>query len=162
MEAKKRDRTTGVLLWASAALIGLLAVGAVLMLAGVAGMFYHDAPEYRYALWPCAAYVGVGALPCLLALGAFCRLIGLIQSDRSFSRESEKTVRFIAVMALIVCAYLAAGFAVSLITGVGAAMLVIVFLFLMPAFLCVGLMALALARLIHRATLLREDNELTV
>ena len=54
------------------------------------------------------------------------------------------------------------GFAVSLITGVGAAMLTIVFLFLMPAFLCVGLMALALARLIHRAALLREDNELTV
>ena len=54
------------------------------------------------------------------------------------------------------------GFAVSLITGVGAALLTIVFLFLMPAFLCVGLMALALARLIHRAALLREDNELTV
>ena len=68
----------------------------------------------------------------------------------------------IAVMALIVCAYLVVGFAVSLITGVGAALLTIVFLFLMPAFLCVGLMALALARLIHRAALLREDNELTV
>ena len=45
---------------------------------------------------------------------------------------------------------------------VGAALLTIVFLFLMPAFRCVGLMALALARLIHRAALLREDNELTV
>lgn len=162
MQEKKRDRVTGVLLWTASALIGLLAVGAALMLAGVAGMFYHDAPEYRSALWPCAAYAGVGAVPCLLALGAFCRLIGLIQSDRSFSQESEKTVRFIAVMALIVCAYLVVGFAVSLITGVGAAMLTIVFLFLMPAFLCIGLMALALARLIHRAALLREDNELTV
>ena len=49
------------------------------------------------------------------------------------------------------------GFAVSLITGVGAALLTIVFLFVIPAFLCVGLMALALARLIHRAALLRED-----
>lgn len=162
MEEKKRDRTTGVLLWTAAALIGLLAMEAALMLAGMEGMFYHDAPEYRYALWPCAAYAGAGAIPCLLALGAFCRLIGLIQSDRSFSRESEKTVRFIAVMTLIVCAYLAAGFAVSLIMGVGAALLTIMFLFLMPAFLCVGLMALALARLIHRAALLREDNELTV
>ena len=86
MQEKKRDRVTGVLLWTAAALIGLLAVGAALMLAGVAGMFYHDAPEYRSALWPCAAYAGVGAVPCLLALGAFCRLIGLIQSDRSFSQ----------------------------------------------------------------------------
>ena len=50
----------------------------------------------------------------------------------------------------------------QLLRGLGAAMLTIVFLFLMPAFLCVGLMALALARLIHRAALLREDNELTV
>ena len=162
MEEKKRDGTTGVLLWAAAALIGLLAVGAVLILAGVAGMFYHDAPEYRYALWPCAAYAGVGALPCLMALGAFCRLIGLIQSDRSFSRESEKTVRFIAVMALVVSAYLTAGYAVMLMMGEGAAVLTVLLLFLVPAFLCVGLMALALARLIHRAALLREDNELTV
>ena len=37
MQEKKRDRVTGVLLWTAAALIGLLAVGAALMLAGVAG-----------------------------------------------------------------------------------------------------------------------------
>ena len=54
------------------------------------------------------------------------------------------------------------GGSMQLLRGLGAAMLTIVFLFLMPAFLCVGLMALALARLIHRAALLREDNELTV
>ena len=162
MEEKRRDRTTGVLLWAAAALIGLLAVGAVLILAGVAGMFYHDAPDWPWEFLPYAVYVGVGAVPCLLALGAFCRLIVLIQSDRSFSRESEKTVRFIAVMALVVSAYLTAGYAVMLMMGEGAAVLTVLLLFFVPAFLCVGLMALALARLIHRAALLREDNELTV
>ena len=36
MQEKKRDRVTGVLLWTAAALIGLLAVGAALMLAGLA------------------------------------------------------------------------------------------------------------------------------
>lgn len=162
MEEKKRDGTTGVLLWTAAALIGLLAVGAVCILAGVAGMFYHDAPDWPWEFLPYAVYVGVGAVPCLLALGAFCRLIVLIQSDRSFSRESEKTVRFIAVMALVVSAYLTAGYAVMLMMGEGAAVLTVLLLFFVPAFLCVGLMALALARLIHRAALLREDNELTV
>ena len=122
-------------------------------------MIYH---EWHCKLWPYAVYVCVAAVPCLLALGAFCRLIVIIQADRSFSRESEKTVHFIAVMALIVCAYLVIGYAVMLMIGEGAAVLTVLLLFLVPAFLIVGFMTLALSRLIHRAALLREENDLTV
>ena len=122
MEKQKRDHVTGVLLWTSAALIGLLAVGVIFILANVAGMIYR---EWHCELWPYVVYVCVAAVPCLLALGAFCRLIVLIQADRSFSRESEKTVRFIAVMALIVCAYLVTGYAAMLMMGEGAAVLTV-------------------------------------
>ena len=74
----------------------------------------------------------------------------------------SRNVLYIAVMALVVSAYLTAGYAVMLMMGEGAAVLTVLLLFFVPAFLCVGLMALALARLIHRAALLREDSELTV
>ena len=162
MEEKKRDAATGALLRTAAALMFVLALFAALVVVLVAAELYETAPEYRFAFWPCVAYTAVGAVPCAAALGAFCRLIALIQSERSFTRESEKCVRFIAVMALTECAYMAAGEAAMLISGVGAPWLCALLLTLLLAFLCVGLMALALARLIHRAALLREDNELTV
>ena len=123
---------------------------------------YGYAPEYRYAFWPCLAYSLGSALPCLAALIAFVRVIRAVQGDRSFSCETEKSIRFIARMAFAEGIYLIVGVVLSCVSGVGSPGLVVILFGLSVIALVIGLLASALARLIDRASAMREENDLTV
>lgn len=160
---KQSDRKVGMMMGIVAAVfaLGIIVVYGLLM-PPIAVICREMLPELEWFFWPCVAYCCSTAVPCIAALIAFIRLIVLVQTDRSFSRESEKSVRLIGWMAMCEAALLVIGVFIQASLEVGAPVLVILFFMLIVIALLVGLLALALARLIHRASLLREENDLTV
>lgn len=119
-------------------------------------------PEAAWLRWPGTVGIWVIALLCYLALGEFWRICSRIGRDESFCRENASSMLHIGYLAFAV-ALLVLGGAVFLIIikYLNAAWIFVVFFVLCVA-VGIGVLCVALAKLIENAASLKEENDLTI
>lgn len=107
-------------------------------------------------------YIAGAALPCALAVGMLAAVIHEIGQGRAFSAGNVKWMRGIAGTAFLECAYIAAGVIGWSIAGLMHPGVVLLALVLMMLGAGIGILAHSLAGLIHKASEIQQENDLTV
>lgn len=119
-------------------------------------------PEAAYLRWPGTIGVWVIALLCYIALWEFWRICTRIGNDNSFCMENARSMKHIGLLAFL-AALLIVGAEIFLISihCFGGTELIATF-FLVFAACGIGVVCLALSRLIRNAAELKEENDLTI
>ena len=107
-------------------------------------------------------YTAGAAVPCALSMGMLAAVIHEIGCERAFTERNAKWMRGIAAMAFLECGYILAGLIGWSMTGMMHPGAVIVALALTMFGAGVGLLAWALSGLIRKASVIQQENDLTV
>lgn len=119
-------------------------------------------PEYKYAKLPWMIFIYISGIPCFIAMGLSWKITSNIGADKSFCKENAKLFNIFSKLALVDSIFF---FMVSLIfelvglnhPGILLFSFLIVF-FGLAVYICMG----ALSYLVSKATVLQEDNDLTI
>lgn len=120
-------------------------------------------PEYAPLYWP--GLIGLWCVAALFLLGLweYFRVCGRIGQERSFCAENARSLGRIALyMALDGALWLGAVFAPGLVFHLDIGPVFILFLLCALASFALGILAWGLGRLVQKAAVLQEENDLTV
>lgn len=120
-------------------------------------------PEYAWAFWPCLAFAWLFAVPVFWAMTLMWAVFGRIGRGEAFCRENARALRTVSRLAFCDAVLVPVGVIVLGLLGAGSPGLTVI---LMPAgtMVCalVGVMAMALGRLVADAAALQDESDLTV
>ena len=151
--------------WLKVILAGVAACGLAVYLMIIPGYgasmasFY---PEFSYAYYPWLYFLWGTALPIYAALFLGWKIAANIGSDRSFTAENAKYLKWISWLAAGDAGYFFIGNIVLLFANCshpGIALLSLLFVF---AGIAVAVAAAALSHLVNRAADLQEQSDLTI
>lgn len=126
------------------------------------GEYVAMAPELAYLRWPGTIGMWVIAVLCYGALWEFWKICTQIGSDNSFCKENARSMKRIAQLAFLAAFLILAGGVFLACTGcLGLTKAMKVF-FVITAACGLGVICLALARLIQNAADIKEENDLTI
>lgn len=112
--------------------------------------------------WPGLIGIWVIGLLCYLALGEFWKICTRIGDDDSFCKKNARSMQIIALLAFLAAILLLVGGVIRACLGF-LELLNAVKLFFVIFIACgLGVLCLALARLIENAAKLKEENDLTI
>lgn len=119
-------------------------------------------PEAAWLRWPGTIGMWAIALLCYLALWEFWRICTRIGRDDSFCRENASSMLHIGILAFAVGVLILGGTIFLMVIEYlnAAGMLVIFFVLCVAA--GIGILCVALSRLIENAASLKEENDLTI
>lgn len=122
------------------------------------------APEYAALFWPCLVWAWVFAVPVFWALFPCWQVFGSIaHKGAAFTRENAARLRLIAYLAFADAVIFPVGMVVIALLGGGFAALTLVITPLVTfAAAAVGFACYVLSRLVLDATVLREENDMTI
>lgn len=146
-------------------IVGTVIIGiliCVLLIPYLGNYMVQQYPEYEYAKLPWMIFIYMSGMPCFLAMGLSWKITCNIGKDNSFCRENAKLFSIFSKLALVDTIFF---FVVSVIfefaglnhPGILLFSFLIVF-FGLAVYICTG----ALSYLISKATILQEDNDLTI
>ncbi len=118
------------------------------------------APGWLY--WALAGRAWAVAALSYLALGKFWSICTRIGADNSFCRENARAMGHISILAFLAAGMIAAVDIWLYFAGLLGKIQAVGHFFLAFAACGLGVVALALARLIQNAALLKEENDLTI
>ena len=131
--------------------------------APIAGLQYRALlPEYAYLFIPALVFLWLIGLIYLIAMADYFRICRRIGQDRSFCPENEKSLSRIAFLLIGAAAIWLLGIPLGLLLGLGSGIWTVAFLLAAAASAAMGMLAGGLARLLKRATEIKEENDLTV
>ena len=120
-------------------------------------------PEFAWAFWPCLAFAWLFAVPVFWAMALRWAVFGRIGRGEAFCTANARAMRTAAQLAFFDAVLVPVGVITLGLLGAGSPGLTVI---LMPAgtMVCamVGVMALALSRLVADAAALQDDNDWTV
>ena len=120
-------------------------------------------PEYAWAFWPCLIFAWLFAVPVFWAMGRMWDVFGRIGRGAAFCKENAAAMRTVSRLAFFDAVLVPAGIITLALLGVGSPGLMVL---AMPlgtmACALVGVMAMALSRLVADAATLQDENDLTV
>lgn len=119
-------------------------------------------PEAAWMRWPGTIGMWVIALICYLALGEFWRICGRIGKDESFCRENAVSMGHIGILAFAVAVLILGGAVFLMVIGYLNAAWFLVIFFVLCVAVGIGVLCLALSRLIDNAARLKEESDLTI
>lgn len=152
----------------------LLRIGLVIAAAVCAAIFFWFLPElgrgiakadpaYAWAFWPCLGFAWLFAVPVFWAMLRMWTVFGRIGQGAAFCRENAQALRTVSRLAFFDAALVPAGVITLALLGAGSPGMTVI---AMPAgtMVCalVGVMAMALSRLVADAAALQDENDLTV
>ncbi len=159
-EIRKHEK--GSLMYLASGLIVTGGAALFLMLMAVAHEFISAEPVMQAHAGGIYLYCAGSLLPCAAAVVLFLMIVRLIALGLAFSARTARLMRLIALMAFAECVYLAAGCTGYLLIGLMHPGVMLVTLAIVLLGGGIGLLALALSRLITRASDLQQDCDLTV
>lgn len=120
-------------------------------------------PEYAWAFWPCLSFAWLFAAPVFWAMAVMWRVFGRIGRGRAFCMENAGALRTVSRLAFFDAALVPVGVITLALLGAGSPGLTVL---AMPlgtmACALIGVMAMALSRLVADAAALQDENDLTV
>lgn len=142
------------------AIIGLIICFIIVPVLGKDLLTIH--PEFDYMFIPSLIFIWITAIPFYIALWLSWSIAGEISKDRSFSKKnadslkkisylavSESMLYFLAIVALLILKLLHPG-------------ILIIALFIIFIGIALAVTTAALSRLVEKARLIEEENELTI
>ena len=120
-------------------------------------------PEYAWAFWPCLAFAWLFAVPVFWGMAVMWSVFGRIGRGAAFCAANAGALRTVSRLAFFDAVLAPAGVITLALLGAGSPGLTVI---AMPAgaMACalVGIMAMALSRLVADAAALQDENDLTV
>ncbi len=144
----------GLILSAGLAVFAILLIALREMIYAEPLMSAHAAGIYSYCIG--------AAVPCASAVGMLMMVIREIGHDCAFTECNARWMRGISVMAALECVYILAGLIGWSAVGIMHPGVIILALALVMFGAGVSILALSLARLIHRASDIQRENDLTI
>ena len=155
-------------------LAALLRIGLVIAAAVCAAIFFWFLPElgrgiakadpaYAWAFWPCLGFAWLFAVPVFWAMAALWAVFGRIGRGDAFCMENARDMATVSRLAFFDAVLVPAGVITLALLGAGSPGMTVI---AMPAgvMVCtlVGVMAMALSRLVADAARLQDESDLTV
>ena len=120
-------------------------------------------PEYAWAFWPCLIFAWLFAVPVFWGMALMWKVFGRIGRGEAFCAANARAMHTVAWLAFFDAVLVPVGVITLGLLGAGSPGLTVI---LMPAgtMVCamVGVMALALSRLVADAAALQDDSDWTV
>ena len=120
-------------------------------------------PEYAWAFWPCLIFAWLFAVPVFWAMAALWAVFGRIGRGDAFCMENARAMATVSSLAFFDAVLVPAGVITLALLGAGSPGMTVI---AMPAgvMVCtlVGVMAMALSRLVADAARLQDESDLTV
>lgn len=120
-------------------------------------------PEYAWAFWPCLIFAWLFAVPVFWAMAALWAVFGRIGRGDAFCMENARTMATVSRLAFFDAVLVPVGVITLALLGAGSPGMTVI---AMPAgvMVCtlVGVMAMALSRLVADAARLQDESDLTV
>ena len=153
-------KTRGMLI--ACGMISLAAAAVFAFLFAVVQEMIHGEPLMGAHAAGIYLYTAGAAVPCALAMGMLAAVIHEIGCERAFTERNAGWMRGIAAMAFLECAYILAGLIGWSMVGLMHPGVMILALALTLFGGGVGLLAWALSGLIRKASVIQQENDLTV
>lgn len=144
-------------------IVGL--IGTVVFLIVVPNMGQSIAlknPEYSYAYYPWLIFIWTMAIPCYMVLGFFWDICNEIKMNHSFSEKNIKSLIWISRLAVFDTIYCFVGNTILLLIGISHPGVFLGFLFVVFIGICIAIISAALSHLAKKASMIEEENELTI
>ena len=151
--------------WLKLILLGMGICGLAVYLAVVPSFgdsLRSQYPEFAGRYWPWLIFIWVSGIPCYAVLVLGWRIAANIGRDASFSLETARFLRSIAVLAALDAAYVFLGNLAMLFLDMSHPGVVLLSLLVVFAGAAVAVAAGALSHLVQKAALLQEENDLTI
>lgn len=120
-------------------------------------------PEYAWAFWPCLIFAWLFAVPVFWAMAALWSVFGRIGRGDAFCAENARAMATVSRLAFFDAVLVPVGVITLALLGAGSPGMTVI---AMPAgvMVCtlVGVMAMALSRLVADAARLQDESDLTV
>ena len=120
-------------------------------------------PEYAWAFWPCLIFAWLFAVPVFWAMAALWAVFGRIGRGDAFCAENARAMATVSHLAFFDAVLVPVGVITLALLGAGSPGMTVI---AMPAgvMVCtlVGVMAMALSRLVADAAHLQDESDLTV
>ena len=120
-------------------------------------------PEYAWAFWPCLIFAWLFAVPVVWAMAALWTVFGRIGRGDAFCAENARAMATVSRLAFFDAVLVPVGVITLALLGAGSPGMTVI---AMPAgvMVCtlVGVMAMALSRLVADAARLQDESDLTV
>lgn len=120
-------------------------------------------PEYAWAFWPCLIFAWLFAVPVFWAMAALWAVFGRIGRGDAFCMENARAMAAVSRLAFFDAVLVPVGVITLALLGAGSPGMTVI---AMPAgvMVCtlVGVMAMALSRLVADAARLQDESDLTV
>lgn len=120
-------------------------------------------PEYAWAFWPCLIFAWLFAVPVFWAMAALWAVFGRIGRGDAFCMENARGMATVSRLAFFDAVLVPVGVITLALLGAGSPGMTVI---AMPAgvMVCtlVGVMAMALSRLVADAARLQDESDLTV
>ena len=120
-------------------------------------------PEYAWAFWPCLIFAWLFAVPVFWAMAALWTVFGRIGRGAAFCMENARAMATVSRLAFFDAVLVPVGVITLALLGAGSPGMTVI---AMPAgvMVCtlVGVMAMALSRLVADAARLQDESDLTV
>ena len=120
-------------------------------------------PEYAWAFWPCLIFAWLFAVPVFWAMAALWTVFGRIGRGDTFCMENARAMATVSRLAFFDAVLVPVGVITLALLGAGSPGMTVI---AMPAgvMVCtlVGVMAMALSRLVADAARLQDESDLTV
>ena len=120
-------------------------------------------PEYAWAFWPCLIFAWLFAVPVFWAMAALRAVFGRIGRGDAFCAENARAMATVSRLAFFDAVLVPVGVITLALLGAGSPGMTVI---AMPAgvMVCtlVGVMAMALSRLVADAARLQDESDLTV
>ena len=120
-------------------------------------------PEYAWAFWPCLIFAWLFAVPVFWAMAALWAVFGRIGRGDAFGMENARAMATVSRLAFFDAVLVPVGVITLALLGAGSPGMTVI---AMPAgvMVCtlVGVMAMALSRLVADAARLQDESDLTV
>lgn len=148
--------------WLKIIVIGMGLCGLVifgLLVPCLAGEMINQHNEFAYCFWPWIFFTWAAALPCYWVLGIVWKIADAIRADKSFTAENSLRVKLIMILALADSAFVFIVNVAFLFMNMNHPGILIASLFVCFSGVVIAVFAGCVSHLVHKAALLREENE---
>ena len=118
--------------------------------------------EYEMYYWPWLLFIWIMAVPCYFVLILFWTICKEIANDRSFSRKNARLLGWISRLAIMDTLICFIGNILFFFLGMSHPSVFIGFLFVIFAGIAVAVVSAALAHLVEKASIMQDENDLTI
>ena len=119
-------------------------------------------PEYSYCYYPWLIFIWIMAIPCYMVLGFFWSICNQIQMNQSFSDKNAKSLIWISGLAIFNTIFCFVVNVTFLILNMSHPGIFIGFIFVIFAGIAIAIVSAALSHLVKKASVLQEENDLTI